>query len=264
MGAKVFDTIDSAGVFRTKNFLIHYDRDFMLISQQEIVEDFRAKDFVSCNVEGLEDCRLFDLKDETWFTCTTSDTNPTGIRQISLCKLAEENAHVAVLLPLNGPDPYRCEKNWLPFIKEGLPHVVYSYDPFIIYQLDMETGDCKLALRYEPVHDFSRFRGSASPIEFDDGYLMMIHEVVLLADYSRCYLHRFIYLDRDFIIRQVSKPFTFKHLGIEYCCGMTFDHSDTQLIMTIGIEDHEAYLCFVDLDNVRSLLNPLPIIYAKP
>ena len=45
MGAKIFNTIDSAGVFRTKNFLIHYDRDFTLLSQQEIIEDIPRKNF---------------------------------------------------------------------------------------------------------------------------------------------------------------------------------------------------------------------------
>ena len=64
---------------------------------------------------------------------------------------------VDALVPLLGPDPYRCEKNWLPFIKDGLPHVVYSCNPFTIFQLDEETGDCATVVRYEPLMIFPVF-----------------------------------------------------------------------------------------------------------
>jgi tetratricopeptide (TPR) repeat protein len=264
VGAKIFNTIDLQGMYRTRNFLLRYDHNFQLLSQQEIVENLPRERIRSCNVEGLEDCRLFHFKGESWFTCTTSDTNPTGQRQISLCKLAKETrgeVSIEALIPLMGPDPYRCEKNWLPFVRENQLYVIYSYDPFIIYQVDTNTGACIPANDYTPANDLSRFRGSAGPIAFDQGYLLMVHEVVQLPDYSRCYLHRFVYLDKNFVIKEVSKPFTFLHLGIEFCCSMTLDHTGQQLIMSVGIEDREAYLCFVDLSQIRSLLNPLPTIY---
>ncbi len=159
------------------------------------------------------------------------------------------------LTPLLGPDPTRCEKNWLPFIKDGELFVAYSYDPFVVFRPDFQTGECKLALYQETDHDFSRFRGSAAPIVLDDGYLMLVHEVSILPEYYRCYLHRFLYLNRDFKIVRQSKPFTFMHQGVEYCCSMTIDHSGNQLILPIGIEDREAYLCFIDLNTVRNLLS---------
>jgi hypothetical protein len=158
---------------------------------------------------------------------------------------------------LKGPDPFRCEKNWLPFVQKGTFYVIYSYDPFTIYKPDMQTGECELDLIYEPTHDFTQFRGSAGPIPFDDGYLILVHEVVHYPDFSRCYLHRFIYLDHRFFVKQVSKPFTFLHQGVEFCISMTLDHTGTQLVLPIGIEDSKAYLCLVDLKTIRSLLTTL-------
>ncbi len=262
MGAKIFNTIDAAGIFRSKNFFIDYDKEFHLLAKQEIVENLQRNKFPAFNVEGLEDCRLFAFQDRTWFTCTTCDTNPVGDRQISLCLLDQKPVGdivaVETLTPLMGPDLSRCEKNWLPFIKDGELFVIYSYDPFVVYKPDPQTGECKLALYRKPDHDFSRFRGSAAPIAFDDGYLVLVHEVCILPDYYRCYLHRFLYLDQNLKIIRQSRPFTFMHQGVEYCCSMTIDHSGKQLILPIGIEDREAYLCFVDLDTVRKLLLPLP------
>ena len=267
--AKEFNTIDETGVFRTRNFLINYDRNFNKISQNEIIENLPRRRFTPFNLEGLDDCRIFEFDDNLWFTCTTGDTSSYNTFDISLCKLANEpsdknTVNVEKLIPLQGPDPHRCEKNWVPFIKDNQLHVVYSYDPFIIYKPNPETGECETALYYEPVHDFTRFRGSAAPIEFDDGYLMIIHEVVQLQNYARRYLHRFVYMDKNFIIKQASKPFIFKQLGIEFCCSMSIDHTGKQLVIPIGIEDTEAWLCFVDFDTVRSLLMPLPSNIGNP
>lgn len=263
-GAKTFHTVDPDGIFRTRNFLVHYTPDFKIVSQQEIIEDLPRDRIRTFSLEGLDDCRIFEYKNSSWFTCTTGDTNPFGNFQISLCKLdpsaPTKTVDVEKLTPLQGPDPYRCEKNWLPFVKNDELYAIYSCFPFTIYKPNPETGECTTALSYEPKYDFSSFRGGAAPIKFDGGYLMLVHEVVLFPDSSRCYLHRFLHLNDEFVVQKISKPFTFQHKGVEYCCSMTIDHSGTQLILPIGIEDREALLCFIDLQTVRSLLHELPAL----
>lgn len=264
-GAKHFHTNDAGGIFRTRNFLVHYDRSFQKIAHHEIVEDLdreRCRDYI---VKGLEDCRLFHFKESDWFTCSTFDTNPSGAIQISLCKMKDEGldlpVQVETLVPMKGPDPNRHEKNWLPFVKNRELFFIYSSDPFVIYKPDLETGECASVLSYTPTHDFSQFRGSAPPIAFDGGHLMMVHEVILNADYTRCYIHRLVFLDQAFKVTKVSKPFTFMHSGIEYCLSMTIDHEENQLVIPIGIEDREAYLAFIDLNEIRTMLQPLPPVY---
>lgn len=158
------------------------------------------------------------------------------------------------LVPLIGPDLNRCEKNWVPFLHEGLPHLIYSYDPFIVFQPQLETGACHEVVRYTPEYDLSHFRGSAAPIRFDNGYLMVVHEVSLTDDHSRIYFHRFVYLDDNFQVKKLSKPFIFRHDGVEFCLSMTTDHANKNLILGVGVEDREAYFCIVDLDVVRELL----------
>jgi hypothetical protein len=156
------------------------------------------------------------------------------------------------MIPLYGPDPNRCEKNWLPFIKDDQLHLIYSCDPFVLYKFN--DDHCETVLSYEQNYDFTAFRGSASPIAFDNGYLMLVHETVQFPDLSRNYLHRFIFLDQNFLIKRLSKPFVFVHSGIEFCCSMVINHSETQLIMSIGVEDNLASLCFIDLETIRAML----------
>lgn len=250
------DPLDES--LRTKNFLVRYDPHFKLLSQNEIIDDIPQTYWQSL-VKGLEDCRLFSINDKFWFICTTFGTHPHNIGQ-TLCRLASKPSNLGIniekYIPLIGPIANRCEKNWLPFIKDHELYAFYSYDPVTIYKIDKETGHCETAVQYETEHDFSEFRGSAAPIEFDDGYLMLVHEVAF-SDH-RYYFHRFIYLDKDFIIKKVSKPFVFLHRGIEFCCSMAIDRDGKNCIMPIGIEDQQAYLFFVDLDHIRSILEPLP------
>ena len=255
-GAKEFETIDPTGNFNTRNFLLEYTKQFQLLSQNEIVENLVRERLPFCNVLGLEDPRIFEFQSATWFTCTTRDNTSDGIPRVSLCKIGS-GAEVEKIVLLLGPDPIRCEKNWLPFIKDETLHIIYSYDPFTIYQPDLETGECKLDLSYEPTWDFTQFRGSAGPIPFDNGYLVLIHEVTHFPDQSRCYLHRFVYLDHRFFVKKISKPFTFLHQGVEFCGSMTLNHEGSHLILAIGIEDSKAYLCTVDLKTIRSYLTPL-------
>jgi len=260
-GARSFHTIDSSGVFRTRNFLVHYDRDLNVVAQQEIVEDLPRQRIRSFNLEGLDDCRLFPFQNSSWFTCTTSDTNPAGNFQISLCRLGskprEGTVFVDKLIPLLGPDPHRCEKNWLPFILEGSLHVIYSYDPFLIYRVDPDKGSCDKIMDINPPLDFSRFRGSAAPIPWKGGYLLLVHEVVFHFNYERTYIHRFLFLDSQLQMQQLSDPFYFQHQGVEFCCGMQVDHSKEHLILTLGEEDRDAYFCQVPVATVQSLLKPI-------
>ena len=261
IGANVFNTIAPDGTFRTRNFLLTLDRNFRTLSKREILENLPREHFPAYLVEGLEDCRIFSYRDGLWFTCTSCDTNPTGNRQISLCKLADQRGQniisVEKLTPLLGPDINRCEKNWLPYVQDGALYTVYSYDPFVIYKPHPETGECTQIVSYKPTHDFSHFRGSAGPLAFDEGYLLLVHEGVIL-NHHRCYIHRLLQFDQNFQVMKLSKPFIFRHIGVEYCCSMTVDHSGENLILPIGVEDREAFLCTVDLDTVRSLLEPLP------
>ena len=247
---------------KNRNFLLQYDKDFHLLSQKEIVDTLSdpQKFKPHRNIEGIEDIRLINYKEQLWFTCTTQDMTPHHVPQIGLFQLSNASEKTSLstesFFSLPGPSPSICEKNWLPFVKDGMLHAIYSYDPFIIYKIDPLEKTCKQVQCEEQQYDFSNFRGSASPIPFDDGYLLLIHQLSFNNE-GRVYLHKFVYLNKDFKITHTSRPFTYQHQGVEYCCGMTIDHLGSDLIMSIGIEDAQAFLAFVDLKTVRSLLKPL-------
>lgn len=265
-GEKIIQTIDPTGVFRNKSFLIQLDPSFHVIDQKEIIDNLAREKFSAFNVEGIEDYRLFEWNGAEWFTCITNDTNPTGLRQISLGKLSDGISTVEIerLTPLFQKDIYKEEKHWLPLVKNSELLVLSSYDPLIFLSPDIKTGECNISLMQKSLLSFASFKGSAGPISLDDGYLLLTHETVRYPDDTFAYLHRFLFLNSSFQPEKISHSFAFLHQGIERCYGMTIDHSGSELIFSLTSEDKQAYIFSLSINEIRSLLHPLPEADVDP
>ena len=243
---------------KTKNVVIEYDKDLNQSFQTQIIEDPGLVKYQTA-IQGLEDLRLFHFKDEIYFTATTCQLNEWGIPKMCFGKFEknelDNTIHINKITLLQGPCFERTEKNWMPLVVDEQLYLMYGYSPYIIYKANCETGECSEFINKNLPFDFSRFSGSTPPIAFDDGYLLMVHEGIWLD--RKYYIHRFLYLDKNLEIIKISTPFTFKHTGVEMCCGIVIDDVKDKLIMAIALEDREAYLGLINLSHVRSLLKPL-------
>jgi glycosyltransferase involved in cell wall biosynthesis len=224
-----------------KHFVIHYDENWRLLSGKEITESLRELE--SSKINCKQKWCLGENERCSQTRCTLSDTCET--KHITLF---EKNMN------LKGME--HGKNRLLPLVKGHHCYSIDSNNPFIICKQDLETGTCENIIALSGSLDFSRFRGSTSLIEFDEGYLMLVHEVV--GDHQPVYLHRFVFLDSHFKVERLSKPFVFTHQGFEYCRDIIVDHSGTKCIIPIDVAHRQAYLAFVDLDTIRSLLETLP------
>lgn len=256
-GGKEFITQDPEGKFRTRNFLLELDPHFTPLSQKEILESSGRKKNLGAKVEGLEDCRLIDYGSSRWVSCTVSDMNPYLIPEMALCRIGEDDrgaVSIQELTLLHAFGEQRCEKNWLPFVRDGSLFFIYSFQPFIIVQPNLQDGRCSIVTHQKLPWSLSHLRGSAPPIPFDRGWLLLTHEVLLQKNGKRAYLHRFVYLNQAYIVERVSKPFVFSHLGVEFCCSMTWNHAGDSLIIPYGFEDREARICSVSIATIQEML----------
>jgi predicted GH43/DUF377 family glycosyl hydrolase len=131
------------------------------------------------------------------------------------------------------------EKNWMPLSVNGKFTWIYSLDPTAI--LPGPLRSCPFSLEH--------LRGGAA-INFKGEYLCVTHEVIE-TDEGRIYLHRFVRLDERFNVKAVSPAWVFNHHSIEFCAGMVQD--DTQLVLSYGIEDREAWIMQVDVTEVEAM-----------
>ena len=113
------------------------------------------------------------------------------------------------------------------------------------------TGDKLLVSNTYPTPKwFRHLRGSAPPVELEDGYWTLTHLVAPLA--PRVYLHCWVVLDKA-MLRPVkaSRPFWFKHRGIEYCLGVCSTAAGKQLQCFVSVWDRESWMCVLDVEELR-------------
>jgi hypothetical protein len=82
-------------------------------------------------------------------------------------------------------EPTREEKNWALFVHEGALLCIYSFNPYIVFEIDLDTGIPGVVVRTPPVQyewlgAGGRFiSNSTNPIVWDDGhYIMFIHDYI--------------------------------------------------------------------------------------
>lgn len=256
-----------------RNFFLRYDKTFNLLDEHEII----IPPNLPANIihdNQIRDCRIFRWNEASYYTGWVCVEN-TKLQKFVFGKFNGYGKDIPKtienLTVFRGPQANRFEKNWLPILREEKLAFIYSYSPFVILQPNLDNGECETYMTYSPSLDFSLFRGSAAPIEFEDGYLMMVHEILQTTVHKvsadlyyevREYGHRFLYLNKNLIITKVSTPFTFNHSGVEFCLAMSIDHSGENLIIPIGIQDEQAKILVVDLHYIKSLLYDIP--HKKP
>lgn len=260
----------------TKNVLASYTASFQPKTQciigdvQEDVQDARL--FFYDNSYWLVGCGRRAFKEEAYF--------PQAIFvELQPREMPGLYSKKNVVIPKSFN--YCKEKNWLPFVLDDQLLIINFYAPFTILKLDAHTGNWTFFLqeRFDyldlehdnilyksqltlPYNHCSELRGSAAPIIFDDGYLMMVHKVGFLnrsdGTVHKDYFHQLLYFDNQFHLKKASKFFVFKKMGIEFCSAMTIDHTGNSIIFSLGIDDREAWLCIIDIREIRMLLKTLP------
>lgn len=256
----VYTYLDGSGQIRTKNKLVTFNEELKKIGENYLIDNFGNDS--STSVVGLEDVRLVEHSGGIYFTTSTRINRDAP--QIALCRISKDlkgGDHKldfkTLLIGPQGPDS-PCEKNWLPYSDHGELKLIYSHCPLTLLRFNPKNRSAEIVRKEGLKYDFSRFRGSGAPIKFkwnadgDPGYISIVHEV---HDREwRTYTHRFVFYDADMTPKGVTSPFIFFNVGIEYVCGFTQSFNRKHFLITLGVNDAEAYLVRVDVDYVKSLI----------
>ena len=209
---------------------------------------------------GFEDCRLFRAGGKLYCTATVCDfsTDPWGLREIVLCELAESDYAILRATPLRGPWSTHNQKNWMPLATHGeILTIVYSVIP------TREAATIKITLPLEmhqiegprePSPADPHLRGGSQLVPAEGGHLCLIHDVIFGPNYTRTYLHRFVWLDENFVTQKMSELFFFEHLGIEYAAGLALDPTGKHLVASYSVNDSSANLAIFELSAVMKSL----------
>lgn len=201
-------------------------------------------------IQGLEDGRHVWYKDEVYISFTSFEYGKEAKASLVLAHMNKETCEIDKVVHLKY-ETERIQKNWVPFVYQEKLCFVYSYAPFIILEVDPQTGECKEFIRKESsIYDLSELRGSAPPIWLEDEqkYLIMTHEVIF-AD-TRKYVHRFLLFNKEFDLLDISEVFYFQHLFIEFSLSIMYDESTKELILPYSYKDGEAFLSKMSYNKI--------------
>lgn len=143
-----FQSLAADKVYRSRYYRLSVDRQLRVLSKNEMSIRYVKRPVIQTNFrnEGVEDTRVVLINGQVWFTASAYDQSHHNAIRIVLCQLgaeADANGEVRVVswTPLDGPDPHRNEKNWLPFLHNNTLHAIYSLGPeTIVVRIHPDTG----------------------------------------------------------------------------------------------------------------------------
>jgi hypothetical protein len=262
---------DYISIFRTINYIIDSTGKFIyegaltsltticvfspkleLLSMKDI-SDNKSNKYIS-GITGIEDCRFID---EKLIIATSCDYNKYTLPQMIIIRLSE-NLDISSIHPLFFQNDQVCEKNWIPLPDQNHTDkklkFIYSFEPFIVISVDTEN-DYHVSFLEKIIYSisFKDIRGSTSFIEYENGYLLLVH--YCKNTFPRVYYHRLCWFSKDFTKGKISSSFFFESKQIEYCTGMSITHDNKNLLFSYCINDDKTSFCLLPLDKIDSILH---------
>ena len=238
--------------FKTQNFLLRLDAALSVVKSVEIANPSNLPEPAGPLVQGFEDIRPFVWHNELWCIACTRELNADGWCEQVLARIDMSDEPQARLIDwrvLRPTGEQRHEKNWMPCSEGDALRFVYSCDPTRFIDEQAVT----ISQNVPPI-SAQDFRGGSSLMPFDGGWLALVHQNVMEQG-RREHWHRFVWFDREFSLRDVSRPFYFKHRGIEFATGLAWHTDGQRLVASFGVNDSEAWLATFSVGDVRQILN---------
>jgi hypothetical protein len=239
------------GKLRNINYLVGLDEGLAVRTIEPLQDGAEHPRRYPSPIEGYEDCRLIDVGGRWFASATACQFNPIDRREVVLLEL--DGPIITAVHPLRGPQPGRHEKNWMPFVRDGALHFLYTCGPTVVLRCDTSSGRTELVGEAEAFPEALSFRGGSqgAPLA-GGGWLFVAHEVDRHRRPNR-YFHRFVRLSPDLVIDGVSEPFTFTSDLVEFCAGLVV--SGDEVILSFGVSDAAAGLAVAELDHVQAMLS---------
>ena len=261
-----YRSLGNTNVVYSINMLAVTGNDFDVSSSQKLIVNRKGPKFMS-PVRGFEDCRLLIHNDQVYFVCSDRESTQATNYQTLIGTINLDTMTTSPSVRMTAPPGlgYNNEKNWLPFSHNDRILAIYDYNPLTVIEINEQTGNTTIYSQdHHPLFNLYKFRGSAGPVRMSafniDGWLAMVHEVIyeMNGNYvkSRKYLHRFVFMDDNFMLIGISSIFYFDRVDIEFCLSMIIDDDDT-LKIGVGIDDSEAKLVVCQLTDIEQMLYKL-------
>ena len=210
---------------------------------------------------GIEDARLYRRGGEWYLHGVMLERAHTVPARLAAYKLDLDKNEAHFIEKYEGPSIDRPEKNWMTPFGEANSNFDFIYGPTTIIKDKLFIG------KPNTNQEISQIRGGSSLLELgDDSYLAITHTVYDKREFSvednmisvqtfRSYTHQFVRYDNFGKVIEVSPEFLFEGYAVEFASGLS--ETDTDFIISYGIEDSSANLAIVPKHAVMDMLYPV-------
>ena len=209
---------------------------------------------------GLEDCRIIEWEEKIYIIGVRRDLDTVGTGRMELSEVEFNGLNVKEVsrfrIPGPPPDDEYCMKNCTPI--ENKPfHLLKWTNPTAILKFELNGEESEIITTTEYIPGYNDMRGGSQVIEWNDGYLTLVHETELYGSEQgrkdATYRHRFVYWDKEFKTQKFSKLFSFLNMKIEFSCGLCRYKDD--FLITFGVQDNAAYILRTSQSFVEDFIN---------
>jgi len=251
---------DTDNIVRTQNMYVPSAATLLGRSEspsQSFIRDDPALATHPVNILGLEDVRLFSQNGTLVYTATSKSCTADGRYRMVMGTYDPSANQFCDSRILEPPTPTDCEKNWLMVPNkqssepesqpesQSPPLFVYKWHPF---EAGTVATDNRLTIttRYETPPYFMMMRGSANGILVNGRIWCLTH--VVKYGTPRRYYHHIVVLNKDTLKpEEISTPFYFQTLGIEYCLGIHLNGAKDGLVLYVSTFDADPKVVMVPL-----------------
>jgi hypothetical protein len=247
------------GQHNTINLLFRFNSYIELV-QKNLLSDEEIKiavlhKYPKLSYHGIEDLRLINNYNSILGVGAAVVSDDLGLRTIQVLFTLDTD-NLALLNPIipNSPnEEVWSEKNWIPLVQDGKIYIIYSIDPFIIYELlgdklvpSIETGG------FIGDHKSIRIQGGTNLVFIDEEFIGIAHDYKYIAD-KIYYTHRFYKLNSNREIIELGDSFVIESRGIEFVTGLAI--KDDKLYISYGLSDRAAKLIIMNISDLSKFLN---------
>jgi hypothetical protein len=208
---------------------------------------------------GPEDLRLFVWQRRFFATATVLDQSPNHRCQMALMEFERSGKLLSFCL-LGEPQPLVNQKNWMPLVDGNRVLLLVNAEPTLWAELQPDSGALQFVSQPQPEPPLAEVRGGSQWVRWkrkgeEPGWLAVVHNVFDQPDQQRVYLHRFLWMNANGQLSQLSRPFHFFESPIEYCSGLSRGFTSDTFWLGVGRYDCESHIVELTDPEIQSLFD---------
>ena len=223
------------------------DGNFNRITNEIFLEDNYAIE-KNYNYLGLEDMRIFNYMNETYYTASYYDNNRKIISisaNIYNLNDSEYTLNRNIITPqFNNAN--RIEKNWVYVNYNNSLHIIYTWYPITICELNLNKNSLEVVeYKYNIPEFFKGTKGSTCGFIFNKEIWFVLHKSQISN-----YQHYFAVFDLDMNLLRYSELFKLDNCRVEFCIGLIIEKNRT--ILSYSSLDTNCIISTYDNDYINN------------